>query len=122
MYRDPFLYFCNTSVTYAMYAKNIQLISHNIRQSEVQASHLKPGLHFDRKGKQKINALLFFFFSRPGELRQNSKLKMLNFFCFSRCFPCETANRIRLGSERPKHKQHGFARRYEVFYYGSCLV
>ena len=50
------------------------------------------------------------------------RVEILNFFCFSQRFSCAAANRIRLGSDRPKHKQHGVGRRYGVFYYGICLV
>ena len=77
------------------------------------------GLHFTRKRDKKESENLrtsSFFLSRPAELRQNTELKMLNFFCFDRRFRCAAANRIRLGSDRPKHKRHFVASRYGVFY------
>ena len=81
---------------------------------------VKPGLHFSRKhgrdGKhyQKIYALPVFLFRSP-KLPQNTELNMLNFSCFSLRFPCATDNKIRLGSDSPKHKRHGVANQHGVF-------
>ena len=95
---------------------------------------LKPGLHFARKcnrnEKQNQKNYAFFtlehlhrfFLSLPPKLRQNTELKILNSFCFSRFFSSAAANRfLRLGSERPKHERHGFVSRYGVFCYWICV-
>ena len=40
-----------------------------------------------------------FFISFPAKVLQNTVIKMLNIFCFSRSFRCATANGIRRGSD-----------------------
>ena len=58
---------------------------------------------------RKVVHFRFFLFS-PSRTATEYRVKNAEFFLFQPAFPCATANRIHLGADRPKHKQHGVYR------------